>query len=83
MPGDRVVCIDEYIDGPDYIPSPKKGDVLTVDRVWFDEVGFEKYDYSAPVEQTWFSYWHFAPVQDATEMEEEETEFAHYKEMTA
>lgn len=74
MVGDRVVCIDEYIDGPDHIPSPQKGDVLTVDRVWHDEVGFEKYDHLAPEEQTWFIYWHFAHVQDATEMEYSESE---------
>lgn len=71
MPGDRVVCIDEYISGPEDIPSPPKGEVLTVDRVRGEDVGFKKYDHRSPELETWFSHWHFAPVQDATEMEED------------
>ena len=85
MPGDRVVCVfDDWVlqDGPGAKCNlPKKGEVLSVDYVWNENIGFDNHNTEG--EYNWFCYWYFAPVQDATEMEEEETEFAHYKEMTA
>lgn len=67
MPGDRVVCVDEHIPGPETIPDPKKGEVLTVGFIRGEDVGFAKYN--TEKDECWYSYWHFAPVQDATEIE--------------
>lgn len=76
LPGDRVVCIYDNWSNPTLGPNPKKGDVLVVKSTWLIYLDFGKYDYI-------FEHSAFAPVQDATEMESEETEFAHYQEMTA
>lgn len=76
MPGDRVVCIDEF-ESSSTSNSPKIGGVYTVGEIWHHFVGILGY--------TEFLYeWSgFAPIQDATDMEFEETEYAHYEEMTA
>lgn len=70
-PGDRVVCIDEKIEGPAIVPSPKKGEILKVDEVDGTWLRFYKYDLGWA---SFFNYWHFAPVQDATDMEFEDTD---------
>ena len=79
MPGDRVVCIDDdfYFHGQkrqDH--DPKIGQVVTVRLSYDDMIELHGYFFA-------YEYRAFAPVQDATEMESEETEFAHYEEMTA
>ena len=83
MPGDRVVCIisgSGTWQNPEGtpMPQPKKGDVFLVESIY-------EYDYLIFVEipAKSYHYRHFAPIQDATEMEFEETEFAHYEEMKA
>lgn len=93
-PGDRVVCIADswevlFYKRPDKYSAPKKGDVLIIDEVKDEAVCFEKHNFGV-----YLSYFHhtgFAPVQDATDMEFEdtdmetanETEFAHLEEMQA
>lgn len=67
MPGDRVVCIVSGTwQNPEGtpMPQPKKGDVFLVESIY-------EYDYLMFVEIPGQSYHyrHFAPVQDATEIE--------------
>ena len=77
MPGDRVVCIDDKWEGKGAGgPDPKNGEVLMVAEIYKEWLLFSQY-------KSAYEYAAFAPVQDATEMESEETEFAHYEEMTA
>ena len=81
IPGDRVVCIcDNWVleSGPGISDLPKKGEVLLIDLVNGRNLHFEKYGLG-----NGFDYRCFAPAQDATEMESEETEFVHYEEMAA
>lgn len=86
IPGDRVVCIVSswhtiYCEDAARNSFPKKGEVLTVDKTRNDLVSFSNHNIGDC--QNWFKCNCFAPVQDATEMESDETEFAHYEEMTA
>jgi hypothetical protein len=76
-PGDRVVCIADswkrsFCKHPDKYSAPKKGDVLTVDDVQDEDVCFEKHN--AGIYINYFHHSGFAPVQDATDMEFEDTD---------
>lgn len=81
MPGDRVVCINDNWVGGVKSKDPKKGEVLTVSKTVSAYVIFDKYD--TDIYQNEYHYSGFAPAKDATDMEFEETEYAHYEEMTA
>ena len=82
MPGDRVVCILHEWEGSPHYRTPSKGDVLIVFASEGLYIAFEEYP-DREGKFLGFNYIGFAPIQDATEMEFEETESAHYEEMTA
>ena len=86
MPGRRVVCIVNswntiYAGSPEKNSLPKKGELLIVDKTNGHLLSFEKHNVDDCT--NWFHHNCFAPAQDATEMESDETGFANYEEMTA
>lgn len=81
--GDRVVCINDQwhcVCGYEYA-KPRKGQCLNVAEVVDEWLGFDEF-YGTRGERAGFLYTHFAPVQDATEMESDESEVVQYEEMT-
>lgn len=76
-PGDRVVCLVSswntiYEGDPKRNSFPKKGEVLVVDDTRDNLVSFAKHNIGDCV--NWFTACSFAPVQDATDMEFEDTD---------